>query len=117
MLTVEEIKGVFGLTATPSKPGADHYDATDTVDLDELERMLGRLIDDGVHGLILFGTTGEMATLLPQEWRGAAECAVQTVNKRVPLFVGATAPGTRETIERLRFAKELGFMAGTLRYR
>lgn len=108
MLSVSDMRGMFAITQTPSKEGSEHYDAVDTVDLDEMERLINQLIDDGVNGLILFGTTGEIATLTPQEWRAAAECAVEVTNKRVPLFLGTTAPGTRECIQRMRYVRDLG---------
>ena len=52
MLSVTDMRGMFAITQTPSKPGSEHYDATDTVDLDEMARLLNKLIDDGVHGII-----------------------------------------------------------------
>ena len=35
MLTATDIKGVYAITPTPAKEGAERWDATDTVDLDE----------------------------------------------------------------------------------
>ncbi|MEC9341099.1 MAG: dihydrodipicolinate synthase family protein [Pseudomonadota bacterium] len=107
MLTVNDMKGLYAITQTPSLGNVTDYDADNTVDLTALEALLNRLIDDKVQGIILFGTTGEMATLTPEEWRGAAACAAEVVNRRIPLFIGATAPGTRETVQRMRYAKDL----------
>ncbi|HXG36827.1 MAG TPA: dihydrodipicolinate synthase family protein, partial [Dehalococcoidia bacterium] len=53
-------------------------------------------------------TTGECATLSSEDWQAAAECVAATVNKRVPLFIGATALGTHEIVKRLRLVRDLG---------
>ena len=43
--------------------GSDRWDAADSVDYDEFARMLDFLIQPGVGGIGLFGTTGEGGTL------------------------------------------------------
>ena len=108
MLSAQDIKGVYGITATPAKEGADHWDASDTVDLDEAARVTEQLIKDGVGGLIVLGTTGECATLTDGEYKGFVDCFLSTVKKRVPTFVGTTALGTRAIVSRIRFVQELG---------
>ena len=67
MLHADDIKGVYAIVPTPAKEGADHWSATDTVDLDESARMIDRLIADGVDAIIALGTTGECATLTENE--------------------------------------------------
>ncbi|MFP5463678.1 MAG: dihydrodipicolinate synthase family protein, partial [Gammaproteobacteria bacterium] len=108
MLSVNDIKGLYAITPTPSKPGAERWDATDTVDLDELARLTEALVQSGVNGMVAMGTTGECATLTPSEWEQAAACVIETVRKRVPLFVGTTALGTHEIVRRNRFIQDLG---------
>lgn len=108
MLSVADIKGLYGIIPTPSKPGADRWDATDTVDLDELARLTDAIVKSGVDGLVSMGTTAECATLTNAEWEQAAACVIETVNRRVPLFVGTTALGTHEIVRRNRFVKDLG---------
>ena len=108
MLTASDIQGLYGIIATPANEGADRWDAVDTVNIAETERLTNRLIDDGVAGLIVTGTTGECATLTDKEWREFVDCFLSTVNGRVPTIVGATAMGTHEIVSRLRFAQERG---------
>ena len=108
MLSASDLKGVIAIIPTPALPGADRWDAVDTVDLAETERLVNKLIDDGVDGLITTGTTGECATLTESEWRAFAECVTKTVAGRIPLFVGATTLGTHQTVERLKFLADLG---------
>lgn len=108
MLTAQDYKGVYGILATPAKEGADRWDATDTVDLEETARVTESLIQDGCSGLLALGTTGECATLTEAEFEAFTDCVVSTVNKRVPILVGATALGTHETVRRMRFLRDCG---------
>ncbi len=108
MLRPTDLRGVYAIIPTPAKDGADHWDAVDTVDLVETERVINRLVADGVSGLIVLGTTGECATLTGAEYEAFVDCVLATVNKRVPAFIGTTALGTHEVIRRTRFAAQRG---------
>lgn len=108
LLQASDIQGMYGIIATPANADADRIDAADTVNLAETERMTDALIDAGVSGLITTGTTGECATLTDKEWHDFVDCFLSTVNGRVPTIVGATALGTHQIVERLRFVQEKG---------
>jgi len=108
MLKPTDLRGVYAIIPTPAKDGADRWDAVDTVDLDETERIINRLINDGIDGLIVLGTTGECATLTGEEHESFVDCVLETVRKRIPTFVGTTALGTHEVVRRTRFAAERG---------
>jgi trans-o-hydroxybenzylidenepyruvate hydratase-aldolase len=108
MLQPNDLRGVYAIIPTPAKDGADRWDAVDTVDLVETERVVNRLIADGVNGLIVLGTTGECATLTGPEYEGFVDCVLATVRKRIPAFIGTTALGTHEVVRRTRFAADRG---------
>ncbi len=108
MLTAQDYQGLYGIIPTPALPGADRYAAVDTVDLDETERLINVLIRDGVTGLIVLGTTGECATLSEADYDAFVECALETVGRRVPTLVGATAMGAHQSVHRLRKIQDLG---------
>ena len=108
MLGPTDIRGVYAIIPTPAKDGADRWDAVDTVDLAETERVVNALVRDGANGLIVLGTTGECATLTNDEYEGFVDCVLATMKKRIPTFVGTTALGTHEVIRRTRFAGERG---------
>lgn len=108
MLTAKEYQGLYAIIPTPARAGADRYDATGTVDLDETERVINALIRDGSSGLIVLGTTGECATLSQPDYDAFVECVLETVNRRVPVLVGATALGAHEAVRRLRKIRDLG---------
>jgi dihydrodipicolinate synthase/N-acetylneuraminate lyase len=103
-----DLRGVYAIIPTPAKAGADRWDAVDTVDLAETERVVNRLIADGVHGLMVLGTTGECATVTGQEYEAFVDRVLATVGKRIPTFIGTTALGTHEVVRRTRFAAERG---------
>ena len=84
MLKPSDLRGVYAIIPTPAKDGADRWDAVDTVDLAETERVVNRLIGDGVHGLIVLGTTGECATLTGQEYEAFVDCVLATVKRGFP---------------------------------
>jgi len=107
-MTPSDIRGVYAIIPTPAKPGAEAWDAVDTVDLDETARVVDRLIADGVHGLIVLGTAGECATLTQKEYEAFAACVLETVRKRIPAFIGTTALGTHEVVRRARFVADRG---------
>lgn len=108
MISAKDIRGMYAITATPAKAGADRLDATDTVDLVETETLINALIRDGSSGLIVLGTTGECATLSEADYRAFVACVLETVGRRVPTFVGATALGGHEVARRLKFVREKG---------
>jgi dihydrodipicolinate synthase/N-acetylneuraminate lyase len=109
--TVDHVQGVFGVVPTPATPDAADPRATATVDVAESERMVRRLVEDVVDGILTNGTLGEMATLTYEEWRTFAEVIAETVrdvDPDLPLFVGATTLNTRDTIARMKVLHELG---------
>lgn len=108
MLKPADLRGVYAIIPTPAKAGADRWDAVDTVDLAETERVVNRLIGDGVDGLIVLGTTGECATVTGQEYESFVDCVLATVKRRIPTFIGTTALGTHEVVRRTRFAADRG---------
>jgi len=107
------LRGLYAIIPTPARAGAERWDATDTVDLDETARLVQRLIADGAGGLIALGTTGECATLTGTEYEAFADCVLRTNDGRVPAFIGATALGLHEVVRRLRFVRA-GGATGTL---
>src|SRR4051794_4504339 len=83
---------------------------TDNECIDEagLRRQVGRLLDGGVHGLYLLGSTGEQPALREAERRRTVEIAKEAVNGRVPLVVGTMAGSTSRAIDNIRAAEAAG---------
>lgn len=108
MLTARDLNGLYAIVPTPAKPGADRWDAVDTVDLDETARVVSKLIEDGAQGLIALGTTGECATLTNQDYDAFVGCLLESVGGRIPTFVGTSALGLHEVVRRIRYVSERG---------
>ena len=72
------------------------------------DKLLNHLIDNGVHGLFPFGTTGEFYAFEDDDYRRIITQAVETVNHRVPVYAGANSITTKGTIRLAKIAKECG---------
>jgi 4-(2-carboxyphenyl)-2-oxobut-3-enoate aldolase len=107
-LTAADIRGVVAILPTPALPGADRWDARDTVDLAETEKLTRALVDAGVDVLLTGGTFGEGASLTLDEVLAFTDTVVRTVAGRIPVFAGATTLNTRDTIERGRRLADVG---------
>lgn len=108
LLSAADINGAWAIVPTPSRPGAEDWRATDTVDLAETERVINGLIEAGINGILSMGTLGEGATLTWPEKKAFMGALVESARGRVPVFVGTTTLNTRDTVEQTKFAYELG---------
>lgn len=78
------------------------------VDYDALQRLVDFHVNNNTDAIISVGTTGESATLDPDEHCDAIERTVQFANGRIPIIAGTGANSTREAIYLTRRAEELG---------
>jgi 4-hydroxy-tetrahydrodipicolinate synthase len=65
-------------------------------------------IAEGSHGLVPAGTTGESATLRPDEHRRVIEICVEAATGRIPVIAGCGSNDTAHAIALTRVAKECG---------
>ncbi|MSQ32424.1 MAG: hypothetical protein EXR59_04205 [Dehalococcoidia bacterium] len=107
-LTAKDIKGVMSYCPTPSTPKGDRWDEVNSVDLNTSAKLFNMMIASGIGGFGLCGTTGECAALLWDEKKSYIATAMDVIKKRVPIFAGATAMGTKETIRQMREFEKLG---------
>lgn len=79
-------------------------------ELDEqgLVDLIEYQIENGIHGIVPCGTTGESATLDFDEHKRVIDLTVKTVAGRVPVIAGTGANNTAEAIELTESAKESG---------
>jgi len=95
------LRGVFVPLVTP-------FDKRGDLDTAALEHLVDYLIEAGVHGLFVGGTTGEFALLSTSERKRLAEVVIDRTAGRLPVVVHAGAPSTRETIDLARHARGAG---------
>ena len=92
--------GVLPAIVTPFKNGA--------VDEEGLRQLIEFHIENGVHGIVPCGTTGESATLSHHEHERVVEITVDQVKGRVPVVAGTGSNNTAEAIALTAHAKKVG---------
>ena len=85
--------------------------ANGKVDIDALKKLVDWHIDQGSHGLVPVGTTGESPTLTHEEHDMVVEVVVAQAAGRVPVIAGAGSNNTAETVRLVKAAKEAGATA------
>ncbi|GBF26607.1 4-hydroxy-tetrahydrodipicolinate synthase [bacterium MnTg02] len=93
-------RGSLTALITPFKDGK--------LDEEAFRRIVEWQIDEGTHGLVPVGTTGESPTLDHEEHMRVVEICVETANGRVPVIAGAGSNSTAEAIELTKHAKSAG---------
>jgi 4-hydroxy-tetrahydrodipicolinate synthase len=69
-------------------------------------KFINYLIDGGLHGIFVAGTTGEFYGLSGEEKKEMFEIAVEEVSGRVPVYAGTGAITTRECIVLTQIAEK-----------
>jgi 4-hydroxy-tetrahydrodipicolinate synthase len=76
------------------------------------ERALRALVDwqlaEGIHFLVPCGSTGEAATMTPEEQQRVIAIVAETANGRVPILAGAASNDTKRAIALSKGAKAAG---------
>ena len=93
-------KGSIVAIVTPFKNGK--------IDETSLRNLVNWHIDEGTHGIVPVGTTGESPTLDHSEHREVVEIVIDQVNNRVPVIAGARSNSTSEAISLLMHAESVG---------
>ncbi len=101
------LSGAFTALVTP-------FHADGSLDLDALARFVEWQIEGGVSGLVPCGSTGESATLTPEEHMRVVRHVVEVAAKRVPVIAGTGSNSTREAIELTSAARSAGADAALL---
>lgn len=78
------------------------------LDLDTLKKLVEWHVEQGSHGLVPVGTTGESPTLTHDEHRLVIEEVVKAAAGRIPVIAGAGSNSTREAVGLVRHAAEVG---------
>lgn len=78
------------------------------VDYDALARLIDFQLEAGIHALVAVGTTGESATLSPEERKAVIRFTVKRVNGRVPVIAGTGTNNTAHVLDYTRCACDDG---------
>ncbi|MHA4867940.1 dihydrodipicolinate synthase family protein [Duganella sp. PWIR1] len=71
------------------------------IDLEGLQRLAERVVDDGVHGLVVCGTTGEAPQLDLAEQSAALAAVLEVARRRSPVLMGIGGSDTFDAASRL----------------
>ncbi len=93
-------RGSFPALITPFKDGA--------VDEAGFQAFIDWQIDEGSHGLVPAGTTGESPTLSHDEHKRVVELCIEASGGRVPVIAGAGSNSTAEAVDFTRHAAAAG---------
>ncbi len=83
----------------------------DQLDVAGFERLIERVLDGGVHGVFILGTSGEAPSLSYRLRREVIERACNAVRGRVPVLVGITDTSVVEAVNLARHAADAGAQA------
>lgn len=95
------LKGVVPPVCTP-------FTSDYQVDEVSLRRLINHLIDGGVHGLFILGSTSEVAYLTDKNRAEVIRITMDEVKGRVPVVVGAIDTTTLRVIEHVKTAVAAG---------
>lgn len=103
-MTQHPLSGVYAAALTPLKTDS-------TPDLEPVPAFLAFLADQGCHGALIFGTTGEGPSFSPDErkivWQAALK--VHETHPDFRLLAGTGTPSLQETIDLTKTAFDLGY--------
>jgi 4-hydroxy-tetrahydrodipicolinate synthase len=94
------LRGSITALVTPFRDGA--------VDEEAFRSHIDWQIENGTHGLVPVGTTGESPTLSHREHERVVEICVEAAGGRVPVIAGAGSNSTTEAVAFSRHAEAVG---------
>lgn len=80
----------------------------DALDIEGLEHIIEHVIEGGVHGIFILGTTGEFASLSYRIRRELIEHTCRVVKGRVPVLAGISDSSFTESLNLAKIAAEYG---------
>ncbi|MFH1619684.1 MAG: dihydrodipicolinate synthase family protein, partial [bacterium] len=95
-----KLTGCFTAIVTPFKNGR--------VDFEALKKIIRFQLENGVSGLAPCGSTGEAATLTPEEYLEVIKLTVKEAKGKVPVVPGVGTNSTARSVEMVKKVSALG---------
>ena len=95
-----DLHGMFCPVATPLTEG--------TVDVSSLTRQIERIINAGISGFVVCGTTGEFASLTPVERATVIETVVENTPAAGPVLAGTASTTVDGAVNNIQVASQMG---------
>ena len=93
-------KGSYVAMVTPFRDGK--------LDEEGIRSLVEFHVENGTHGIVACGTTGESATLSHEEHDRVVELVIEQVNGRIPVIAGSGSNSTAEAVQRTQYAMRAG---------
>jgi len=90
---MSELSGVIAPATTP-------FDADGDIDFAAAANQISWLIENGVHGVAVGGSTGEGHTLEAEEFRDLISASCEAAAGKIPVVAGIITDSTRDAIKR-----------------
>ena len=97
-----KFRGTYTVLITPLSADSKQ------VDVPALKRLVNWQIEEGIHGLIPLGSTGEFLSLTRDERQLVIETCIASAAKRVPVLIGTGAEWTDECVSLSKEAQAMG---------
>ncbi|MBY3381828.1 4-hydroxy-tetrahydrodipicolinate synthase [Rhizobium laguerreae] len=99
-----QLSGVITALVTP-------FNEKEDVDFDSFGKLIEDQLQKGVRGFVPLGSTGEYYAMNAQEKQSVLKFVKEVVGNRATLIAGGNAGSTREVVQNVRAAAELGYEA------
>ena len=106
--TADELHGVCGMMPTFATEDAGSIFAKHTVNVENLQEGVDRIIKDGIGLIATTGSFGECWNLFFDEFQTVVRATLEAANKRVPVMLGVTSTNLREAADKMQFVREAG---------
>jgi 4-hydroxy-tetrahydrodipicolinate synthase len=104
---VSEFQGVITALATAFRPDGE-------LDVESTRKLAAHLVENGSHGLVVAGTTGESPTLEDDEKIALLKGILDEVGDDVTVILGTGSNDTRHSVELTKMAAEAGADGGLI---
>lgn len=94
-------KGIFVPLITP-------FHDDESIDFQSYKKVIDFQVENGVHGLLVGGTTGEYHVMSLEERKSLIKAGCEYAAGRVPVMAGVGCSTAQETIELANYAAECG---------
>ena len=82
-----------------------------SLDVDHTERLMDYLVEGGIHGLFILGTTGEFAGICQDVKSDLIRLTCRKAGSKIPVLVGITGCSLVESLDLASIAKDSGAAA------
>jgi len=89
-------------------PAITIFNSEGEIDGEKTKRFIQHLIDEGVHGIFVAGSTGEAPLMNIDQRKEIIDIGVEATSGKVPLLAGTGHNGTRVAVELSKYAEDAG---------